>query len=230
METTTNKVKVALKLLIEKKSNKVVFAEAGKDFVDFLFSFLSFPVGTLIRLLSKDQMPGCMGNLYQSVEDLDVTFMQPSTSKDSYLKPTLQKLCTTKSNLLSLDGVIGTPSTRNFYKCYKCSTYVTDKFAQTCPNCRGSMSSGLTFMGSDSVKNVNEGEFVKSVICYMVMDDLQVKPLSPISIDTLFNKLNIQQAGSLEEKVVEIGIDEGLNLLKASLQSKTVLTNVFLGA
>ncbi|CAN1130876.1 hypothetical protein LINPERHAP2_LOCUS6089 [Linum perenne] len=184
METTTNKVKVALKLLIEKKSNKVVFAEAGKDFVDFLFSFLSFPVGTLIRLLSKDQMLGCMGNLYQSVEDLDMTFMQPSTSKDSYLKPTLQKLCTTKSNLLSLDDVIGTPATRSFYRCHKCSMYVTDNYSQTCPSCRGSMYSGVTFMGSDSVKNVNEGGCVKSVISYMVMDDLQVKPLSSISIAT----------------------------------------------
>ncbi|KAK9913405.1 hypothetical protein M0R45_037223 [Rubus argutus] len=42
---------VNLKLMIDKKP---LFAEAGKDFVDFLFTLLSLPVGTVIRLLSKD--------------------------------------------------------------------------------------------------------------------------------------------------------------------------------
>ncbi|CAN1269179.1 hypothetical protein LINPERPRIM_LOCUS13488 [Linum perenne] len=152
MASSTNEVKVTLKLFIDKKTNKVVFAESGKEFVDFLFSFLSLPLGTLIRLLSKDQMLGCMGNLYQSVEDLDVTFMQPSTSKNSYLKPTLQQ-------------------------------------------------------------NINEGGFVKGGVNYLVMDDLEVIPLSSISVVTSLKNLNIQQIGSLEEKVVEIGMDEVTKLL-----------------
>ncbi|CAN1269348.1 hypothetical protein LINPERPRIM_LOCUS13549 [Linum perenne] len=86
--------KVTLKLLINKKTNKVIFAEAGKDFVDFLFSILSFPLGTVIRLLSEDQMVGCLGNLYKSCENLNNTFIQPSTTKDTILKPKLQQLCT----------------------------------------------------------------------------------------------------------------------------------------
>ncbi|CAN1269331.1 hypothetical protein LINPERPRIM_LOCUS13546 [Linum perenne] len=64
----------------------------------------------------------------------------------------------------------------------------------------------------------------------MVMDNLEVKPMSTISSITLLNKFNIQQVGALEEKVVELGMDEGLNLLKASLECKSVLTSVFLGA
>ncbi|CAN1767697.1 hypothetical protein LINPERHAP1_LOCUS10368 [Linum perenne] len=94
--------KVTLKLLINKKTNKVIFAEAGKDFVDFLFSILSFPLGTVIRLLSEDQMVGCLGNLYKSCENLNNTFIQPSTTKDTILKPKLQQLCTNESNLLLL--------------------------------------------------------------------------------------------------------------------------------
>ncbi|CAN1269350.1 hypothetical protein LINPERPRIM_LOCUS13549 [Linum perenne] len=46
--------KVTLKLLINKKTNKVIFAEAGKDFVDFLFSILSFPLRTMIKPAFKD--------------------------------------------------------------------------------------------------------------------------------------------------------------------------------
>ncbi|CAN1269337.1 hypothetical protein LINPERPRIM_LOCUS13546 [Linum perenne] len=144
MATTT---KVTLKLLIDKKSNKVLFAEAGKEFVDFLFSILSLPLGTVIRLLSMDKMVGCLGNLYQSIEELGDTFIQQSTSKDIVLNPKVQN-------------------------------------------------------------QKNEGGFVKGVVTYMVMDNLEVKPMSTISSITLLNKFNIQQVGALEEKVVELGMDE----------------------
>ncbi|XVE69081.1 hypothetical protein DITRI_Ditri09bG0121500 [Diplodiscus trichospermus] len=53
----------------------------------------------------------------------------------------------------------------------------------------------------------------------MIMDDLVVRPMSTISCITLLNKFNIKDVGVLEEKVVDVGTDE----------SKTVLTDVFLG-
>ncbi|CAN1269335.1 hypothetical protein LINPERPRIM_LOCUS13546 [Linum perenne] len=166
MATTT---KVTLKLLIDKKSNKVLFAEAGKEFVDFLFSILSLPLGTVIRLLSMDKMVGCLGNLYQSIEELGDTFIQQSTSKDIVLNPKVQSY-TADTNLL-LTG---------------------------CDNSNGN--------GGGNQKN--EGGFVKGVVTYMVMDNLEVKPMSTISSITLLNKFNIQQVGALEEKVVELGMDE----------------------
>ncbi|CAN1269324.1 hypothetical protein LINPERPRIM_LOCUS13543 [Linum perenne] len=98
-----------------------------------------------------------------------------------------------------------------------------------------SMNQEATFVeiacgSSTTVANNNGGEngFVKGVVTYMVMDNLEVKPMSTISSITLLNKFNIQDVGSLKEKVVELGMDEGLNLLKASLESKMVLTTVFL--
>ncbi|MFS7960635.1 hypothetical protein Hanom_Chr08g00705361 [Helianthus anomalus] len=39
--------KMNLKLLIDRKGSGVLFAEAPKEFVDFLFHMLSFPLGTL---------------------------------------------------------------------------------------------------------------------------------------------------------------------------------------
>ena len=48
METT----KVKLTLIIEKRANKVIIAEAKKDFVDFLFNLLSLPISTVIRLVT----------------------------------------------------------------------------------------------------------------------------------------------------------------------------------
>ncbi|PKI74668.1 hypothetical protein CRG98_004995 [Punica granatum] len=49
--------KVSIKLLIDRKNDVVLFAEAGKDFVDFLFHILALPIGTVIRLLKKTGMP-----------------------------------------------------------------------------------------------------------------------------------------------------------------------------
>ncbi|CAN1269341.1 hypothetical protein LINPERPRIM_LOCUS13549 [Linum perenne] len=63
----------------------------------------------------------------------------------------------------------------------------------------------------------------------MVMDNLKVMPLSTISIVNLLNEFNVQWVVDLEEKIIELGKDEGLSLLKASLQSKNVLTSVLLG-
>jgi hypothetical protein len=54
----------------------------------------------------------------------------------------------------------------------------------------------------------SEGGYVKGVVTYMVMDDLVVKPMSTISSITLINKFNVKDIGALEEKVVDLGIDE----------------------
>ena len=52
--------------------------------MDFLFTLLSLPVGTVTRLLSKDGMVGLgtFGKLYEGVENLSDTYMQPYLDKD----------------------------------------------------------------------------------------------------------------------------------------------------
>ncbi|CAN1321676.1 hypothetical protein LINPERPRIM_LOCUS32113 [Linum perenne] len=71
--------------------------------------------------------------------------------------------------------------------------------------------------------------FVKDAATYMIMDNLEVKPMSTMSIMALFNKLNIKDVGTLQEKVIPITLAEvGLSLLKASLKTESVLTTVFI--
>jgi hypothetical protein len=64
-----------LKLLVNTETNKVLFAEADKDFVDILCSFLTLPLGTIATLLKKESNMGpvtigCLNKLYRSVENL----------------------------------------------------------------------------------------------------------------------------------------------------------------
>jgi len=49
----------------------IIFVEANGDFVDFIFSFLTMPLGSILKLSDGNSFAGCVGNLYKSVENLD---------------------------------------------------------------------------------------------------------------------------------------------------------------
>ncbi|KAG5237636.1 DUF674 domain-containing protein [Salix suchowensis] len=205
---------MSLKLLIDSKHNKVVLAEAGKDFVDFLLNLLSFPLGTVIQLLTKPAMTGCVANLYESLEKLDESYLQPNQNKDSILNPTITTQVTHPNFLL--------PDT---------SRKPEDQKSQGYSNCY--LNEEVKFAGtnvSTSTDTVTsyQGGYVKGLVTYTVTDDLSVSPMLMVSVVCLLNKFNIKDFGVLEEKVVEFGIDEGLELLKSSLSSKDALTAVFL--
>ncbi|KAI9085398.1 hypothetical protein K1719_032654 [Acacia pycnantha] len=58
-----------LRLFVDKERNKVVMGEASGDFIDALLSFLTLPLGTIIRLRLAEV--GCINNLYRSVQNLN---------------------------------------------------------------------------------------------------------------------------------------------------------------
>ncbi|XP_030931604.1 uncharacterized protein LOC115957494 [Quercus lobata] len=244
---------VSLKLLIDTESQRVLFAEADKNFIDFLFHILALPVGTFIALLTKQGMVGSLGNIYESIENLNITYLQPNLNKETLLKPKVHISGGGTGVPLLLPNVESSSSTSlKFYKCAgnnrsvisspfggvqtvrggDCINYVANDNRAICPSCKNVMNHELNFVHSPSATNAgsssSEGGYVKGVVTYMVMDDLVVKPMSTISSITLLNRFNVKDVGALEEKVVHLGIDEGVKLLKASLQSKNVLTDVFL--
>jgi hypothetical protein len=49
---------ISLKLLVYKSSNKVLFVDAGKEFVDFLFGLIHIPIGSIMGLLWSHGIPG----------------------------------------------------------------------------------------------------------------------------------------------------------------------------
>ncbi|KAK4716401.1 hypothetical protein R3W88_014739 [Solanum pinnatisectum] len=69
-------------------------------------------------------------------------------------------------------------------------------------------------------------ELVQGLIVYMVIDDLSVSPLSMIS--GLSKLTNVESTTEFEVKTVEFGVNEALEFLEASFQSKTVLSETFL--
>jgi len=215
--------KVSLKLMIDTERRRVVYAEAGKDFVDFLFYILALPIGTFIPLLNQE-MVGSLGNIYDSIANVSTTYLRPNVNKESLLKP-----------MAYFSGGTGLPlhlpnveSSRKLYMSSKC-LHVSDEFNTRCV-CGRFMDEETKYIGTPSANNPysSVGDYVKGKVTYMVTDDLAVKPLSTISVLTLFNKFNIKEIGALEEKVVDVGMDEVVKLLKTSLLTKSILTDVFL--
>ncbi|XP_075645405.1 uncharacterized protein LOC142616431 [Castanea sativa] len=201
--------KVSLKLLIDTKGNKVLFAEAGKDFVDFLFNILSLPLGNVINLLTKNSMVGSLGNVYESIETLSEAYLQPNQSKDAILKPETPASAT--SYPLFLSSTVKSVSVNKFYMCQYFHQNVADDPRVTCPQCQYLMSVNVPYispaMAKEALSN-DEGGYVKGVVTYVVMDDLVVKPMSTTSIITLLQKFNVKEIGALEERVVHLGMDE----------------------
>ncbi|CAO2825606.1 unnamed protein product [Amaranthus hypochondriacus] len=245
---------VTLKLLIDSKTNKVLFAESGKDFVDFLFHIMSLPIGTIIRLLNAKGMVGCLGSLYKSIETLSTDYFQPSLNKDSVLNPNYVSV---NVPLFSLNDHANASSHKRVYRCNYYNDkkprfgrsrlrfggrqgnhcpYYRDRSGTPCRNCNNPMSTVLDYVAppagsqnasSSSIGTGSDG-YVKGVVTYIVMDNLEVKPMSTICIITRMNEFRVKDVSLLVEKQVQVGLNEGLAILKASMETNTVLTNVFL--
>ncbi|XP_051142785.1 uncharacterized protein LOC127259470 [Andrographis paniculata] len=193
--------RVCMKLLIDKETKRVLLGEAGKDCVDFLVYLLSLPVATIVGLLRNGGrgMVGSLGKLYDSIENLNDSYLQSGKSKNSILSPPLPCWDSRAPLLLtnSDDDVTGVNINNNRNR------------------------NNHNQQGNDG------GGFVKGVVTYTVTDDLEIKPMSSISCITSLNQFKIKDLSLLEERVVALGMNEGLGLLKASFQSKQVLTDVF---
>ncbi|XP_030931948.1 uncharacterized protein LOC115957766 [Quercus lobata] len=222
---------VSLKLVISTEKSKVLYAEAGKEFVDFLFNILALPVGTFIPLLNQE-MEGSLGNIYDSIQNISPTYLKPNV-KDSLLTPKVY-ISGDTGGLLQLPNVIKSTH-RKLYGCSSSCFSMSDDSETICWIHRRFTDSVLKYRGTPSSNNPyfsrgqTDGGYVEELVTYMVMDDLAVKPLSSTaSIINLLDKFNVKNMGALEEKVVELGMDEGVKLLQTSLLSKSVLTDVFL--
>ncbi|KAF3337463.1 hypothetical protein FCM35_KLT18050 [Carex littledalei] len=66
-----------VKLVIDKESNKVLYGEARKDFVDLIFGLLALPLGAFTKLLTKDAVVGSLGEVYDSLSRIHATDILP---------------------------------------------------------------------------------------------------------------------------------------------------------
>ncbi|CAN6696073.1 unnamed protein product [Malus baccata var. baccata] len=220
--------KINLKALVDKRSNKVIFIESDHAFVDVLLSFLTIPLGTIIKLGREHSVPveiGCINNLYSSVEEIDARELRSDACREMLLLPRNAAESHCKNLVLQIDH--NAKPTQYFVCSRYCLATATSKFFSyypglLCVGCMDTMHREISF--SVDVASA----FVKERVRLLITDDLQL--ISPFctSIVSLFTKLGVTNRNTTEELHFNIGVDEVMNLLISSLVSKTPLTETLL--
>jgi hypothetical protein len=215
-----------MKLLIDTTARRVLFAEASKDVVDFLFSLLALPVGTAAGLLGTESMVGSAGHLYASVARLDRAYVLPGADLDALLRPTLPSPAAASNiSLLRLPGPTTAAPSKQFFWCGQNhsltysygrpgNNYVAEASGGKCPTC-GTPMTDVTYLAppdcggsAQAVAGAGARGFVQGVVTYTVTDNLTVTPMSAISSMTLLNTLGVRDFRSLQEKTVRLGSRE----------------------
>ncbi|GAB2222785.1 hypothetical protein Drorol1_Dr00016912, partial [Drosera rotundifolia] len=220
---------ITLRLLIDKRSNNLLYALGGKDFVDLVLHIFSLPVAAVVRLLTKEAMLGCLGDLYASYENLSDEYIEPKFMKDTLLKSSPPS-CFPKSPVSIMQGSASS-TCAIICRCVEvvpeafCYNYDAYRIGETCVYCCNKMLNPPPPFRAGSCSN----GYVKGSVIYMIMDDLTMKPISSQCITEILFKCNATDLSFLLEKVVHIRRNEALALLKASFETKNVLSKVFLG-
>ncbi|TVU21795.1 hypothetical protein EJB05_31458, partial [Eragrostis curvula] len=236
--TTPSAAPPSMKLLIDTASQRVLFAEAGKDVVDFIFGLLAMPLGAVDRLLAGDGALGSIANVYASVEKMDAEHLQSTQARDLLLvdlpapapaPEQSSRSCTCAAAQAQVTSptspMFALPSAPRYQPQFTNFTFsraddpnhALPMFLYRCATC----------LSSPYLQGGGRG-LVQGVSTYTVMDDLTVTPASSVSSVTMLKKLGFKDLDKVEERTVSIGRNEALGILKGALHSKTVLTDALL--
>jgi hypothetical protein len=209
---------LSIKLVIDKKTDKLCFAEAGNDVVEFLSCLLYLPLGTVASLLSKESMVGSIGNVLGSMEQLDANYKSNVLRLSPAVAPAtlsrLQQLLgshLSNTNLFTCEGPNNFPGpTFYFDNCNNrrasCGYFSATK-GTACLVCQKPMDEPMT-MAPDAATN-GPKVVAASPTTYAVKDDLSVTPASNLlSGITLLSQCGVMNISALEEKTVKIGKEE----------------------
>ncbi|KAL0422623.1 UNVERIFIED_CONTAM: hypothetical protein Slati_3285200 [Sesamum latifolium] len=203
-------VKLSLRVVMNKEENKVLFAEVDNSFADVLLSFLTLPLGTIVRLLLKHKAEGApivgsLSTLYQGLANLDSSNFWTSKlmllNPINLFEPQCRKL---KLNIDDSEPIKGVE------KCF----------------CGGLLDTEVTLETTDSN---DAGVFAKDKASFLISDDLQIVPNLAGSGIKILNDLEIRDIDGLKERTVVVGFKEILDLFEGSLVSRTPLTDLVLG-
>ncbi|RDX68588.1 hypothetical protein CR513_52397, partial [Mucuna pruriens] len=205
---------VKIKVTVSKSQNKILFAEAEGDFVDFLFSFLTTPLGSIMKLRNGELSLGCIDNLYTSVKNLNSSWFIGSSNKFLLNPRVAQQFGCIKKPIRVQEEM------RCWYEFgYDAGEMILKKKMQSDPTTMKNFEPRCF----DGARESAVG-FVKRPCLFIVWDDLHVTTMTTSSSISLLQKLNVP-FDDFEEHLVDVVTDrEALNLLGASLTSKAALT------
>jgi hypothetical protein len=193
--------KVTLRVIVDIERNQVVYAEAGKDFVDVLFSFLTFPLGTIARLVAEESNIeavrfGSLSSLYQSVSDFDQQHLWSQHCKEMLLKPRNSLEGRYQNLKLNIDDLPRQVFMCENILCRSCGSIFKN---QKC-HCGKLLETERRMPYYDG--------FVKKSATFIIQDDLAVMPNDLGTSLCLLQKRGINDITDIEKKTILIGKKE----------------------
>ncbi|GKA11155.1 hypothetical protein Tco_0690588 [Tanacetum coccineum] len=246
---------VHIKVFIDKKKKKVMFAEAEEDFVEILFSFLTLPLGTIARISSKhgdskDIKFGSLNSLYESVENLDNKHFSNEHCKVALVTPNssslslCQKLKVNLNDTKLVDALVSDATSETVFVQKKASFIITDDL-NVIPVMLDTSISLLNSLGVEYIDLLEEipkdfgfEEFsnllkwslvtnnpLTNLVLGGISDDIDSKTVSTVVLH--YFKFNTfgVPVSDIEVMEVSIGEQEALLILKAALSSTSTLTD-----
>ncbi|KAH0448999.1 hypothetical protein IEQ34_022799 [Dendrobium chrysotoxum] len=202
--------RLSLNVWVDHAKKRVVLAEASNDFVDVLFSFLTLPLGTIVRLLSKNSDMGSIDNLYDSIEKLGDQYWRTEACRNMLLSPrnAAGKHC--EELKLNVDG---DNNSREFCYCKmesfisRSKCYFSSVRDRRCHCCGEVMDEAELLEKVETIEN--DGVFVKkNSVKYIITDDFHVKPYSVSYYYDMLKDSVVEDMYLMEERTLEFGREE----------------------
>jgi len=189
---TNHNPSINLKVTVRKSKKTILYAEAEGDFVDYLFSFLTTPLGSVLNLMDENFSLGSINNLHKSVKHLNPLWLtNPSATPLLNLRVAPQfglkkqptKLCEEHTPCYWY----GTGVIKN-HICYGTGNGVISKDHSLIQH--PVVMKHFDPRSSDGTKESALG-FVRRPSLFVVWNDLQVTPLVRTSSVSFLQKLNV---------------------------------------
>lgn len=216
--------KIPVKLMVSKSRKIVCYAEARADFVNLLFSFLTLPLGFVVKDMQEGSFEGCIDQLWKSVKDLDQQYLRSNYHKEMLLSPKIVPGFCYKNSLL------GTEEASYYYvrDSFSVSMITTDRSLISSDSSSEPVKLDVKDPKSYDDKDESAKGFLKEPAVFTVTDNLIVRPISPIFELSVLKDLNVPVT-DIEDHIVHVGKKEALCLLVASFVcDNSALTNAFI--
>jgi hypothetical protein len=178
-----------------------LYAQGEQDFADLLLSFLSFPLGAVVRVLGGNCSIGNIDSLYKTIFDLDETkYLVSKEAKNRLVHPHLASQFKFSHKILPVESAL------RYYYVFQCSKYFALRSVMY-DKLLISYKKESDWSNYEMLEVESRTGFVKGPRAYMATDDLVLTPWSPISALHLINHLEIP-LNDIKEKLVTIGIKE----------------------
>ncbi|PRQ34340.1 hypothetical protein RchiOBHm_Chr5g0067721 [Rosa chinensis] len=173
-ETIVEEEMISVKLKVSKSRKMVCFAEAGEDFVNLLFSFLTIPLGFILKQMQDYSWKGCIDQLYKSVQDLDdEQYLKSNDHKNILLSPKIFPCFSCKNHIFGIQE-----GKASYYYAYCRPNSVEDMLLTEKTLIRFQV---LFTFHLNLVNNISSQGFLKGPTMFTVTNKLIVRPISPIS-------------------------------------------------